>query len=160
MFSRIMKAMNDRRAGLKREEGFTLIELLVVILIIGILAAIALPAFLNQRGKAQDAGAKASVTTAAKAMETWNTDHGDYAGATPADLARIEPSLGQALNLDVRSTAKTYTVSVDSAGDGGTFSLQRVATGETVRDCSHPGSGTCHDPAELPLGLQIHEWKL
>jgi type IV pilus assembly protein PilA len=133
------------RSRLAGSEGFTLVELLVVILIIGVLAAAGLAAFLNQRGKAQDADAKSSVAAAAKALETWGTDHGGYAGATPLALARIEPSLGQARGLAVQATPTTYTVSVDSAGDGGTFSLERLASGETVRDCTHPGSGTCRD---------------
>ncbi|MFI5008679.1 MAG: type II secretion system protein, partial [Solirubrobacterales bacterium] len=63
----------------KDEGGFTLIELLVVILIIGILAAIAIPAFLNQKSKATDASAKTQVRTAETAMETYSTDHsGEY----------------------------------------------------------------------------------
>ena len=54
----------------QNEKGFTLIELLVVILIIGILAAIALPAFLNQRGKAQDTEAKSEARTMQTAMDS------------------------------------------------------------------------------------------
>jgi len=135
--------VRSRSAG--SEDGFTLVELLVVILIIGILAAVAMGAFLAQRGKAQDADAKASVSTAAKAMETWYTDRGGYDGATPAELAQIEPSLGRARGLDVQSTPTTYTVSVDSAGDGGTFSVERKATGDILRDCTRPGLGTCRD---------------
>src|ERR1700710_948023 len=74
--------LHKLRQRAQDEKGFTLIELLVVILIIGILAAIALPAFLNQREKAQDSGAKSDVRTAQTAMETWYTDHQSYAGIT------------------------------------------------------------------------------
>src|ERR1700752_5287203 len=87
----------SRRA--QDEQGFTLIELLVVILIIGILAAIAIPAFLNQRTKAYDAATKSNLRTAQTAEETYATDNnGTYtaantsAGATDP-LVKIEPSL-------------------------------------------------------------------
>ena len=73
--------INKLRARIQDEKGFTLIELLVVILIIGILAAIALPAFLNQREKAQDSTAKSDARTAQTAMETYYTDNQTYAGA-------------------------------------------------------------------------------
>ena len=80
------------------QEGFTLIELLVVILIIGILAAVAIPAFLNQKGKAQDANVKTDVTTAQTAEETYSTNNG--AGTTYATTAsqldrdRADPHAG------------------------------------------------------------------
>jgi len=72
MLTRINKAKDDRDAG------FTLIELLVVVAIIGILAAIAIPVFLNQRASARDASVKADINGIAKVMETVYTDTGAY----------------------------------------------------------------------------------
>src|SRR6201997_4753680 len=80
----------------KDEGGFTLIELLVVILIIGILAAIAIPAFLNQKGKANDSAAKVQVRTAETAAETYAVDHsGKYEGMTPKALGEVESTLNE-----------------------------------------------------------------
>src|SRR3712207_3836944 len=95
--------LHKLRQRMADERGFTLIELLVVILIIGILAAIALPAFLNQREKAQDTEAKSAVRTAQTAMETFYTDNQDYevgadADAVKATLTEIEPSLVDAFD--------------------------------------------------------------
>lgn len=77
MLTRFIQARKD-------EEGFTLIELLVVIIIIGILAAIAIPVFLNQRAKGWDSAVKADLRNAATAQETYLTDNGVYSVETPA----------------------------------------------------------------------------
>src|SRR6201990_2142758 len=101
------------RQRLSNEGGFTLIELLVVILIIGILAAIAIPSFLNQRGKANDASTKSMARTAQTAMETYATDNnGAYTGATVAGLQAIESQLGNSSN------AHLTAVTPNAAGDG------------------------------------------
>ena len=116
------------------EKGFTLIELLVVILIIGILAAIALPAFLNQREKAQDSEAKSGVRTAQTAMETYFTDNQSYASADVAALQGIEPALQNANALTVTPNG---TVGYTHLGQVEVQRRQRVHDQEHVRR-GHP----------------------
>ena len=88
--------LNKARNRMDSDEGFTLIELLVVILIIGILAAIAIPSFLNQREKGQDACAKSMARTMQTAMETYYIDQNTYATATKAGLTGIENQVADA----------------------------------------------------------------
>ena len=122
------------------EKGFTLIELLVVILIIGILAAIAIPSFLNQRSKGNDAEAKSTSVTAAEAMETCATDNnGAYTNCNLASIRAIEPTLNDAgARLTVSSGASNYQVVVTSNRDSNaaTFTLSRSSTGASSRTCS------------------------
>ncbi len=136
--------LHKLRQRLADERGFTLIELLVVILIIGILAAIALPAFLNQREKAQDTEAKSAVRTAQTALETYFTDNQTYVNADSAALKGIEPALtdaikpvadgGLALTVSGQSTTG-YSVTTQSKGSNKNVFTITNAAGAVTRNC-------------------------
>lgn len=140
---------NTFRHRVEEQEGFTLIELLVVILIIGILAAIAIPSFINQKDKANDGAAKALAHSAQTIMEAYSVDHnGGYTGVNaPSDLVSLEPGLNGTSNTSEAyiSTATgsgfNYTIVVTSPASGDAFSV--VKSGNTVtRSCSG-GRGGC-----------------
>ena len=139
--------LHKLRTRAQDEKGFTLIELLVVILIIGILAAIALPAFLNQRTKAQDTEAKSKVRTAQTALETLYVNEQSYTTATPAVLQGIEPSLGDGPALTVPThTATDWQASVVSVA-GQTFTITKTTDAAgvptVVRSCTPVNKGGC-----------------
>jgi type IV pilus assembly protein PilA len=123
------------------QHGFTLVEVLVVCIVIGVLAAIALPAFLNQSDKAGDADAKAQLDTASHALEARAAEHDSYA-ATAQDLIDAEASLAGAAGLTVAGTSRTYVLELESVS-GVSYSLERLATGAMRRDCAPAGQGGC-----------------
>ncbi len=144
------------------EQGFTLIELLVVILIIGILAAIAIPSFLNQRVKGQDACAKSMARTMQTAMETYYTDNNAYTSATPGALSAIENQIpttgagacGSATAVQTGNQASGTACSGNAPGasnycvivtsvSANTFSIYRSAAGVIARTCTTASSGGC-----------------
>ena len=152
MLARIRKAMAEK------EEGFTLIELLVVMIIIGILAAIAIPVFLSQRQKGYDASVKSDLRTIANEMESYNTDAQAYpaagTGAYPTvtiGTGTVRVSSGNSFQWWLNGTGSAYCVA--GVNTKGTHAWEYISDGGGLQPAgtltANALPGSCTVPATV-----------
>ncbi len=156
------------RESPRADHGFTLIEILVVILIIGILAAIAIPSLLSQKGKAYDSAAKELARSAFTTVETYSTDHnGEYASLPTGEaglkvLHEYEPTIPTSAaaanggaSLEIGPTkapsASEFEVTATATSTKDTFTITHKSNGEVERTCKAAN-------AEAKAGCETGTW--
>ncbi|MDQ1696969.1 MAG: type pilus assembly protein PilA [Frankiaceae bacterium] len=152
--------MTPRKQQSERDGGFTLVELLVIIVIVGVLAGIAIPIFLHQKGKAADATARSDLRNLAVAEESYATDNISAYG-TATELA----AAGQRLPVSAEDTVYVYT-----SGPAGYCMVGHSNNSDVylVYDSQHGGmqapeaslaaaQGVCADAGYSPGGAVVHD---
>lgn len=129
---------------LRKQSGFSLIEVLVVVLIIGVLAAIALPAFLGERSKGQDADAKSNARNLVASLESYYANERKYTGAQSSqEITRSGIQIGTGKGkTELTLDDDTYTIVAHSRSDT-KFTIEKTSDGALVRSCDHDGEGGC-----------------
>jgi type IV pilus assembly protein PilA len=147
--SSVEKSLSTSRPApaVRGQDGFTLMEILVVLLIIGILAAIAIPSFTSQTARANDAAAKTQIGTLETTMKTFAMDNsGSYKGATLEKLEAIEPTLRDTTTAVAKevaaATSTNFEIESEAVGSKDVYKLVSV-NGEVTRSCTPRNAGGC-----------------